>query len=57
MLRRAALVVALGGLFLLPAHAPTVSAAVDSPLQGVWQVMDVGGQPAACISSPASTTA
>src|SRR5215475_4251764 len=47
MLSRAVLVAALGGLFLLPTHARIVSAAADSPLQGVWQVMDVGGQPAA----------
>jgi Lipocalin-like domain len=47
MLSRAILVAALGGLFLLPTHSRIVSAAVDSPLQGVWQVMDVGGQAAA----------
>src|SRR5262249_17310019 len=47
MLRRAVLVIALGALFLLPTHARIVSAAADNPLQGVWQVMDVGGQPVA----------
>jgi Lipocalin-like domain len=47
MFRRAVLVIALGGLFLLPTHAGIVSAAADQPLEGVWQVMDVGGQPAA----------
>src|SRR5262245_42640686 len=47
MLRRAVLVVALGGLFLLPTHARIANAAADNPLEGVWQVMDVGGQPAA----------
>jgi hypothetical protein len=46
MLRRAVLVVGLGALLLLPTHARIVSAAADNPLQ-VWQVMDVGGQPAA----------
>jgi Lipocalin-like domain len=46
MLKRAVLV-SLGGLFLLPTHARIVSAAADNPLEGVWQVMDVGGQPAA----------
>jgi hypothetical protein len=44
MLRRAVLVIALGGLFLLPAHDRILSAAADNPLEGVWQVMDVGGQ-------------
>src|SRR5262245_38639847 len=47
MLRRAALVVGLVGLFLLPTHDRIVTAAADNPLEGVWQVMDVGGQPAA----------
>src|SRR5262249_12279168 len=47
MLRRTVLVVALGVLFLLPTPGPIVSAAVDNQLEGVWQVMDVGGQPAA----------
>jgi len=47
MLRRAVLVITLGGLFLLPTHARILSAAADNPLEGVWQVIDVGGQPAA----------
>ena len=47
MLRRAALIVAVGALFLVPTHARLVRAAPDNPLEGVWQVMDVGGQPAA----------
>jgi hypothetical protein len=47
MWRRAVFVVALGPLFLLPTHARIVRAAADKSLQGVWQVMDVGGQPAA----------
>ena len=46
-MRRGVLVVSLGGLFLLPTHARIVSAAADNPLEGVWQVMDVGGQAAA----------
>jgi len=49
MLRRAFFVVALAGLFLIPTHARIVSAAADHPLEGVWQVMDVGGQPAAVV--------
>jgi hypothetical protein len=44
MLRRAALAVALGALFLVPTHSRIVRAAADSPLQGAWQVVDVGGQ-------------
>src|SRR5262249_46507725 len=47
MLRRAVFVVAVGALFLLPSHARMIIAAADNPLQGVWQVMDVGGQTAA----------
>jgi hypothetical protein len=47
MLRRAVLFVALAGLFLLPTRARIIGAAAGSPLEGVWQVMDVGGQPAA----------
>src|SRR5215510_4878642 len=47
MSRRAVLVAALGTLFLLPTHDRIVRAAADNPLEGVWQVMDVGGQPAA----------
>jgi hypothetical protein len=47
MLRRAALNVALVGLFLLPSHVRIVNAAPGNPLEGVWQVVDVGGQPAA----------
>src|SRR5262245_52546624 len=47
MLKRAGLAMALAALFLLPTPARIVSAAADNPLEGVWQVMDVGGQPAA----------
>src|SRR5262245_33510238 len=47
MLRRVVFVAALVVLFLLPAHDRIVNAAADNPLEGVWQVMDVGGQPAA----------
>jgi hypothetical protein len=47
MWTRAVLVLALAGLFLLPTHDRIVSAAADNPLEGVWQVMDVGGQPVA----------
>src|SRR5262249_50974493 len=46
MFRRAVFVAPLATLFLLPTHARIVSAAADNPLEGVWQVMDVGGQPA-----------
>ncbi len=47
MWRRAALTVALGGLFLLPTHTRIVNAAADNPLQGAWQVTDQGGVPLA----------
>jgi hypothetical protein len=48
MLRRAGLIVALGGFFLLLTTDPRSGiAAADNPLIGVWQVMDVGGQAAA----------
>jgi Lipocalin-like domain len=47
MLKRALIVLALAALFLLPTHTRIVSAAADNPLEGVCQVMDVGGQPAA----------
>ena len=46
MLRRSVFVAALVVLFLLPTHDRIVGAA-DNPLEGAWQVMDVGGQPAA----------
>src|SRR2546422_2897642 len=39
MVRRAAIIAVLGGFFLLPSHAPAVSAAA-SELQGAWQVTD-----------------
>ena len=47
MLKPAVIVLALGALFLLPPHDGIVRASADNPLEGVWQVMDVGGQPAA----------
>lgn len=46
MVRRMALIVAFVSLLFLPTHSRIVRAA-DQPLQGAWQVMDVGGQPAA----------
>ena len=39
MVRRVALLVVLGGMLLLPAHARLVRAQA-SPLQGTWQVTD-----------------
>jgi hypothetical protein len=39
MVRRAALLVVLGGMLLLPAHSRTARAQA-SPLQGAWQVTD-----------------
>src|SRR5215813_8737736 len=47
MLKPAVIVLALGALFLLPRHDGIVRASADNPLEGVWQVRDVGGQPAA----------
>src|SRR5215831_6377493 len=47
MLKPAVIALALGALFLLPTHDRIVRAAADNPLEGVWQVMDVGGQTAA----------
>src|SRR5215510_10622856 len=47
MLRRALLLGALVSSFLIPTHSRIASAAAGTPLEGVWQVMDVGGQPAA----------
>src|SRR5215813_1157899 len=47
MLKRAVFVAPLAALFLLPTHDRIVRAAADNPLQGVWQVMEVGGQPVA----------
>src|SRR5215468_1084730 len=47
MLRRALLLGALVTSFLIPTHSRIASAAAGTPLEGVWQVMDVGGQPAA----------
>ena len=44
------LLVALAGLFLLPTHDRIANAAADNPPEGVWRVMDVGGQPAAGVS-------
>jgi Lipocalin-like domain len=45
MVKRAAMIVALGALFLLPAHA-RVAHAAGNPLQGAWQVMDPSGKSA-----------
>ena len=47
MWRQVALSLALGGLVIVPAHTPFVRAAADSPLQGVWRVVDQAGQPGA----------
>jgi Lipocalin-like domain len=47
MLRRAALVVLLTCLFLMSSQTRRVRAAAASPLEGAWQVMDVGGTAAA----------
>jgi hypothetical protein len=45
MVKGAAMILALVGLFLLPSHAPIVRAA-DNPLLGAWQVMDASGRSA-----------
>ena len=45
MMKRAVMILALGALFLLPAHTRNVIAATN-PLQGVWQVMDASGRSA-----------
>jgi hypothetical protein len=45
MLRRTAIALALAALFV-PTHI-LVSAAANGPLEGAWQVMDVGGMPVA----------
>jgi len=47
MLRRAALVVLMTCVFLTSSQARMVRAAAASPLEGVWQVIDVGGTAAA----------
>ena len=47
MSKRAALVVLLTCLFLTSSQTRTVRAAASSPLEGVWQVNDVGGTAAA----------
>src|SRR5262249_6871417 len=47
MVRRAVFILALPTLFLPPTDARLVHAGADNPLEGVWQVMEVGGQPAA----------
>jgi hypothetical protein len=39
MVRRVAIIAALGGFLLLPSHAPSVRAAATE-LQGAWQVTD-----------------
>jgi hypothetical protein len=47
MFRRVVFIGALVVLLLLPTHSRIVSAAAGTPLEGAWQVMDVGGQPVA----------
>jgi len=47
MLRRATLVVLMTCLFLTSSQARIVRAVAASPLEGVWQVIDVGGTAAA----------
>jgi len=47
MLKRAVFIIALAGSFLVSTQSRTVRAAAGSPLEGAWQVTDVGGQPAA----------
>ena len=47
MSKRAVLVVLLTCLFLTSSQTRTVRAAASSPLEGVWQVNDVGGTAAA----------
>ena len=47
MLRRATLVVLMTCLFLTSSQARMVRAVAASPLEGVWQVIDVGGTAAA----------
>jgi hypothetical protein len=47
MLRRTGIAIALVGFFLLPTHSGILSAAASGPLEGSWQVMDVGGMPVA----------
>jgi hypothetical protein len=47
MLRRTALGVVFGALVFFSRTTRISSAAAGHPLEGVWQVMEVGGQPAA----------
>jgi len=47
MWRRATLVVVMACLFLTSSQARMVRAVAASPLEGVWQVIDVGGTAAA----------
>jgi len=47
MLRRAALFVLMTCVFLTSSQARMVRATAASPLEGVWQVIDVGGAAAA----------
>jgi hypothetical protein len=47
MWRQITLTVALSGLVSVPAHTRFLSTGADSPLQGVWRVVDQAGQPGA----------
>jgi hypothetical protein len=44
MLKRAVFIIALAGSLLVSTQSGTVRAAAGSPLEGAWQVTDVGGQ-------------
>lgn len=47
MFKRAFLIIALVAVFFLSTQTRSLSAAADNPLEGVWQVVDVGGTPVA----------